>query len=52
MFYGGKLSSHLSGEDEDEIVEDLISLRSLNRNAVIVMDSDKIIQAQISIIRK
>ena len=39
MFYGGKLSSHLSANDP--VVGDFISLRRLNRHAVIVMDSDK-----------
>jgi len=44
MFYGGRLSSHLSGVDEDEqhsILDDFISLRRLNRNSVILLDSDK-----------
>ncbi|MCU5784850.1 hypothetical protein MA04_04150 [Alcanivorax balearicus MACL04] len=44
MFYGGRLLSHVSGDDSDEIekkLEDFISLRGLNRNAVIVFDSDK-----------
>ncbi|UJB29920.1 ATP-binding protein [Chromobacterium sp. Beijing] len=44
MFYGGRLASHLSGEDNDEsekLAKDLISLRSMNRNAAIVIDSDK-----------
>ena len=40
MFYGGRLASHLSGEDIDDIVEDFISLRRLNRRSVIVIDSD------------
>jgi hypothetical protein len=43
MFYGGRLASHLSGEDIDSRnnnVEDFISLRRLNRRSVIVMDSD------------
>ncbi|SEO61849.1 ATP-dependent endonuclease [Nitrosovibrio sp. Nv6] len=40
MFYGGRLASHLSGEDIDEIIEDFISLRRLNRRSVIVIDSD------------
>jgi hypothetical protein len=39
MFYGGRLLSHLSAEDED--VGDFISLLSLNRNSAIVIDSDK-----------
>jgi len=44
MFYGGKLSSHVSGLDSDELaeqVDDFISLRKLNRNAVILIDSDR-----------
>ncbi|WP_084698026.1 ATP-dependent nuclease [Muricoccus aerilatus] len=38
MFYGGRLLSHLSAADE---VRDFISLKSLNRNIAIVIDSDK-----------
>lgn len=41
MFYGGRLASHLSGEDEEALVNDFISLRRLNRRGVIVIDSDK-----------
>ncbi len=44
MFYGGRLSSHLSALDDDEMesrLEDLISIRNLNRNTVIMLDSDK-----------
>lgn len=44
MFYGGRLASHLSGVDPDELKEheeELISLRQLNRNSVIMIDSDK-----------
>ena len=41
MFYGGKLSAHLTNDDLDEIVDDLISLRRLNRRGVILIDSDK-----------
>jgi len=40
MFYGGRLAAHLSGNDIDEAVEGFISLRRLNRRAVIVIDSD------------
>lgn len=39
MFYGGRLLSHLSAENDD--VSDFIKLRSLNRHAALVMDSDK-----------
>ena len=44
MFYGGKLASHLSGKDMDEIdgtMDDFISLRRLCRRGTIVMDSDR-----------
>lgn len=41
MFYGGRLASHLSGEDIDKSIENFISLRRLNRRGVIVIDSDK-----------
>ena len=44
MFYGGRLSSHLTGIDSDEqpdVLNDFISLRNLNRNAVILIDSDR-----------
>lgn len=39
MFYGGRLLSHLSANEED--VQRFIDLRSLNRNIVILIDSDK-----------
>ena len=39
MFYGGRLLSHLSPTDPE--VEDFISLRLVNRNMVVLMDSDK-----------
>lgn len=39
MFYGGKLLSHLSADDE--LVADFINLNNLNRNVAIVIDSDK-----------
>ena len=44
MFYGGRLFSHLTALDDDEIsdrIEDFISVRKLNRNTVIMFDSDK-----------
>lgn len=44
MFYGGRLFSHLTAMDDDEIQEnlnDFISVRNLNRNTVIMFDSDK-----------
>ncbi|MBX9474008.1 AAA family ATPase [Yersinia enterocolitica] len=44
MFYGGKLFSHLTAldyhENETEIKE-FISVRNLNRNSIIMFDSDK-----------
>jgi hypothetical protein len=41
MFYGGRLFSHLTAEDEDENLEDFISIRKLNRHSSIVFDSDR-----------
>lgn len=41
MFYGGRLASHLSGDDLDDMVDDFISLRRLNRRSVIIIDSDR-----------
>ncbi len=41
MFYGGRLASHLTGDDIDESIDNFISLRRLNRRGVIVIDSDK-----------
>ncbi len=40
MFYGGKLLSNLSSED-DPLIDDFISLRKLNRRMVVIMDSDR-----------
>jgi len=39
MFYGGRLLSHLTVNDSE--VEEFISLRRLNRNICIVIDSDR-----------
>jgi predicted ATPase len=39
MFYGGRLLAHLSPEDPE--VTDFISLRRLNRNMIVLMDSDR-----------
>ena len=41
MFYGGRLAAHVSGNDIDEEIEKFISLRRLNRRAVVVIDSDR-----------
>lgn len=44
MFYGGRLCSHLTALDDDEVketIEDFVSVRNLNRNSVILFDSDK-----------
>jgi len=44
MFYGGSLLAHLSYDksyDDEKNVNDFIRLARLNRNACIVMDSDK-----------
>lgn len=39
MFYGGRLLSHLSANDEE--VSEFIQLRDLNRNMSILIDSDR-----------
>lgn len=39
MFYGGRLLSHLSANDDD--ISEFISLKSLNRNMAIIIDSDR-----------
>jgi len=39
MFYGGRLLSHLSADDEE--VNDFISLRRLNQHISILIDSDR-----------
>ncbi|MFV2145613.1 AAA family ATPase [Isoptericola sp. G70] len=42
MFYGGGLLNHLTTEDvDDEMVDEFIKLRRLNRNMAIVIDSDR-----------
>lgn len=44
MFYGGRLLSHLSADDPEvaqDDIEALITVRQLNRNLAVVMDSDK-----------
>lgn len=40
MFYGGRLLSHLTADDSEEL-EQFISLRRLNRNVAIIIDSDR-----------
>lgn len=40
VFYGGRLLSHLSSGDPDE-VRDALSILRVNRNAILVMDSDR-----------
>jgi AAA15 family ATPase/GTPase len=39
MFYGGRLLSHLSANDDE--VNEFIALKRLNRNIAIIIDSDK-----------
>ena len=38
VFYGGKLLSHLSFEDD---IDELVNLLKVNRNSIIIIDSDK-----------
>lgn len=40
MFYGGRLASHLSGNDEDDD-NNFIHLLNINRHSFIIIDSDK-----------
>ena len=40
IFYGGRLLSHLSSE-EPELVEGAISILKVNKNSIILIDSDK-----------
>lgn len=39
MFYGGRLLSHLTADDPE--VTEFISLRKINRNLAVIIDSDK-----------
>ena len=41
MYYGGRLLSHFELEDASEKTEGLINILTTNRNAAIVIDSDK-----------
>lgn len=46
VFYGGCLLSHLSAEPPDNREEDPINILLTNRNAIIIMDSDKLNESQ------
>lgn len=53
MFYGGRLLSHLSGEENEIALDEFISLRKLNKRGVIVIDSDKsVAQSQLNKTKK
>lgn len=41
MYYGGRLLSHYELEDDSEKTEGLINILTTNRNAAIIIDSDK-----------
>ena len=41
VFYGGRLLSHLSAADPDVEVGEVVKILSVNRNAILLMDSDK-----------
>jgi hypothetical protein len=41
VFYGGRLLAHLSGEDPEIEVDDLVRILNVNRNAMILIDSDR-----------
>jgi hypothetical protein len=40
VFYGGRLLSHLSC-DEPDVIEETLSILRVNRNAIVIIDSDK-----------
>lgn len=42
MFYGGRLASHLSNDNDEILVDEFISLRRLNRRGVMILDSDRV----------
>lgn len=41
LFYGGRLLAHLSAAAPDVAVTDVVRMLSVNRNAVLMMDSDR-----------
>jgi putative ATP-dependent endonuclease of OLD family len=41
VFYGGRLLAHLSAEDPELDAGDLVHILRLNRNAILLMDSDR-----------
>src|SRR5437868_8341394 len=41
IFYGGRLLSHLTAVEQDAEHQDAVSLLRVNRNSVLLIDSDK-----------
>jgi predicted ATPase len=41
VFYGGRLLAHLSGSDPEINPDDVIKILRVNRNAIVLIDSDK-----------
>jgi len=41
MFYGGRLLAHISADSPEEAVEPAVAILSINRNAAVIIDSDK-----------
>lgn len=41
VFYGGRLLAHLSGQASDDEGDEGVSILKVNRNAIVVIDSDK-----------
>jgi putative ATP-dependent endonuclease of the OLD family len=41
IFYGGRLLSHLSANEPADSIDEAISIFNINRNAIILIDSDK-----------
>ena len=40
VFYGGRLLAHLSAEDPDINADDVVKILRVNRNAILILDSD------------
>ena len=41
VFYGGRLLAHLTAEDPEVEIDDLVRILRVNRNAIILIDSDR-----------
>jgi len=41
VFYGGRLMAHLTAEEPDLAIPQLVKILNVNRNAILIMDSDR-----------